>query len=233
LYLASGLGNIFATRFTGRYADYVLRRYADGTYSPEHRLYASLIGSGIVLPGAVLSLGWVIEKTDGLGGLIGALILLFCNGVGLMMVLTPTNTYCIDCMLTRSAEVIAVNNCIRYLFSAAASAFVLPLIVNQSFPSFSLAPIVTDNKAIGKSIEQGRIGVGGTNTIAAVLCWCGFALVLLVIRYGATMRRIGAQWEGIEISEAEQIKEVRLEKELLVEEMEMVKEERERAGGSR
>jgi hypothetical protein len=54
--------------------------------------------------------------------------------------------------------------------------------------------------------------------------------VLLVIRYGATMRRIGAQWEGIEISEAEQIKEVRLERELLAEEMVMVKGERETAG---
>lgn len=37
------------------------------------------------------------------------------------------------------------------------------------------------------------------------------------------MRRIGAKWEGIEISEAEQIRENRLEKALLVEELEIEK----------
>lgn len=59
LYLAPGIGNITATRFTGTYADYVLRKYANGVYCPEHRLYAALIGSGFILPVSVLAVGWV------------------------------------------------------------------------------------------------------------------------------------------------------------------------------
>lgn len=45
-------------------------------------------------------------------------------------VLTAANTYCVDVMQHKSSEVIAVNNALRYTLSAAASAFVLPLIVS-------------------------------------------------------------------------------------------------------
>lgn len=94
------MGNIVSVRFTGRYADYVLRKYADGTYNPENRLYAALFGSGFLLPVSVLGVGWVMEKGNGVGGLVGALILLFFDGAGLMSVLTPTNTYCVDVSLS-------------------------------------------------------------------------------------------------------------------------------------
>mgnify|MGYP001597215590 CR=1 FL=1 len=75
-------------------------------------------------------------------------------------VLTPSNTYCVDgtfrsrrdgsgadafvVMQHRSAEVIAVNNCIRYLFSAAASGFVLPMIVRS--PSLLPLGLLTGDK---------------------------------------------------------------------------------------
>lgn len=88
------------------------------------------------------------------------------------MVLTPSNTYCVDTFPTRSAEVIAVNNSLRYLLSAAASAFVLPLIDS--------------------------LGVGWTNTFSAALCWVGFILVLLTIRYGEKWRELGKKWENYE-----------------------------------
>lgn len=91
------------------------------------------------------------------------------------MILTPANTYCVDVFQTRSAEVIAVNNSLRYLLSAAASAFVLPLIE--------------------------KIGVGLTNTFSAILCWIGFLLILITIRYGPKMRELGAKWENFEEEE--------------------------------
>jgi hypothetical protein len=57
-----------------------------------------------------------------------------------------------------------MRSCMRYIFSAGASAGVLPLIQ--------------------------AIGVGPTNTIAAGLSWLGFGLVLLTTRKGQSWRRI-------------------------------------------
>lgn len=58
----------------------------------------------------------------------------------------------------------------RYTFSAAASAFVLPMIQ--------------------------KIGVGWTNTFSAGMVWVAFGLILLTIRYGEEMRRFGKRWDG-------------------------------------
>lgn len=76
------------------------------------------------------------------------------------MVLSSSNTYLVDCLQTRSAEVIAINNCIRYLFAAGASAGILPLV-----------------KAIG---------VGPANTLAAGIAWMGFGTVLLTLKWGTS-----------------------------------------------
>lgn len=58
----------------------------------------------------------------------------------------------------------------RYTFSAAASAFVLPMIQ--------------------------AIGVGWTNTFSAAMVWVAFGLILLTIKYGKQMRKFGKRWEG-------------------------------------
>ncbi len=42
-----------------------------------------------------------------LGGLAAPMVLLFINGFGLMIVLNPCNTYCVDSMQQRSAEVVS------------------------------------------------------------------------------------------------------------------------------
>ncbi|POY75477.1 putative Fructokinase [Rhodotorula taiwanensis] len=172
-YLAQGVGNAVASRYTGRYADWMLKRWLrrrKGVYVPEDRLYASLIGGGCILPLSVLALGWVLEKGSGKVGLAWVAILLFVDGIGLMCVLTPCNTYCVDVLSTRSSEVIAINNACRYAVAAGASAFVLPMIQ--------------------------AIGVGWTNTFAALIVWLGCGVVLLTIRYGARMRAFGERWEG-------------------------------------
>ncbi|GAA5915376.1 hypothetical protein JCM6882_000236 [Rhodosporidiobolus microsporus] len=172
-YLSQGFGNAVASRYTGLYADWTLARWLrkrNGVYVAEDRLKATLIGGGLILPGSVLALGWVLDRVGGKVGLAWTVILLFVDGVGLMIVLTPCNTYVVDCAGVRSSEAIAVNNACRYVLSAAASAFVLPMIKS--------------------------IGVGPTNTFAAGIVWLGFGIVLLLIRYGAKMRALGARWDG-------------------------------------
>lgn len=87
-YLAQGVGNAVASRYTGRYADWMLKRWLrrrKGVYVPEDRLYASLIGGGCILPLSVLALGWVLEKGSGKVGLAWVAILLFVDGIGLMV----------------------------------------------------------------------------------------------------------------------------------------------------
>lgn len=51
---------------------------------PEDRLRATLLGGGVILPCAVLALGWVLDKVGGKLGLGLAVVLLFFDGVGLM-----------------------------------------------------------------------------------------------------------------------------------------------------
>ncbi|KAI5474376.1 hypothetical protein MNV49_003407 [Pseudohyphozyma bogoriensis] len=162
-YLAQG--NFSAAQFTGRYADFALRRWLkkrNGVYVPEDRLRATIEGGAFLFPGSIVALGWAMEKSSGAGGLAACAILLFLNGFSLMMILTPTNTYCVDVMQERSAEVIAANNCLRYLLAAGASAFVLPMI--------------------------DKIGVGWTNTWSAGMVWLGFVMACLNMRYGEALR---------------------------------------------
>ncbi|KAK4049269.1 hypothetical protein OIV83_004205 [Microbotryomycetes sp. JL201] len=175
-YLAQGCGNLCASPFAGRYADWMLKHYLkkrNGVYLPEDRLRATLIGGAFLLPTSVLVLGWILEKVDGKAGLALTVILLFTNGAGLMFVLTPANTYLVDVSGIRSSEVIASNNCARYVVSAAASAFVLPMIH--------------------------AIGVGSTNTFAAAMCWVGCGLIVVTIKYGKRMRKFGERFDGMKV----------------------------------
>lgn len=111
-------------------------------------------------------------------------------------VLTATNTYLVDTLQHRSAEVICVNNMVRYVISAAASAYVLPMIVR-------LLPL--HRHLLSKRVQadilfilQQAIGVGWANTFTAFLCWIAFGIVVFTIRHGAKMRELGAKWEGTE-----------------------------------
>lgn len=53
-------------------------------YVPEDRLRATLLGGGVILPSAVLVLGWVLDRVGGKVGLGLVVVLLFIDGVGLM-----------------------------------------------------------------------------------------------------------------------------------------------------
>ncbi|KAM0748518.1 MFS general substrate transporter [Meredithblackwellia eburnea MCA 4105] len=186
LYLAAGSGNLIGSRFAGRLADSILKkRIAKGIFKPEDRLRATMVAAGGLIPMSALGLGWLMEKGHGPAGLAGVCILLFINGLGVIFVLAPSNTYCVDVLQHRSTEVMAANNCIRYLFSAASSAFVLPMIASPS-PIQTFLPITYELTI--SFVSQEAIGVGWTNTFTALCCWIGFALTVLTIARGSQLR---------------------------------------------
>jgi len=104
-----------------------------------------------------------------------------------MGILAVCNTYLVDVMEARSAEVIATNkyahliacnfilmdfgipSCLRYVAAAGASAVVLPIIQ--------------------------AIGVAPTNAIAAAIAWIGFALICATIKYGQGWREAWCELE--------------------------------------
>lgn len=81
------MGYIIAAQFTGRYSDYTLAYWLKrrGHYVPEDRLRAVFWGGGLILPGSVLAIGWVMERVEGAAGLTLAVLLLLTNGIGLMV----------------------------------------------------------------------------------------------------------------------------------------------------
>lgn len=130
-YLAPGLGNLVGARVAGRWSDRTVVRWIEkrhGDRVPEDRLRCAVWGGGAVLPVSILLTGAMTQYVDGGTGLALALVFLAVSGFGLMTILTPVNvrpyphfpspsltsltpqTYCVDVMQDRSAEVIAVNN---------------------------------------------------------------------------------------------------------------------------
>lgn len=74
----------------------------------------------------MLIYGWSVEKK--VGGVALPIIAMFVQGVGQLFCFPCLNTYCVDVMQARSAEVLAGNYVIRYVFAAAGTAACLPLI---------------------------------------------------------------------------------------------------------
>ncbi|WWC72432.1 uncharacterized protein I206_106394 [Kwoniella pini CBS 10737] len=162
LYLSSGAGNILGSKLIGPWADkVVIKQIAKRGYRrPEDRLKTGYLGAFILMPLSALGYGWLVEY--GAGGIAPPLVMVFLNGLSLMFVVAPLNTYLVDAMQSRSAEVIAVNNCIRYIFSAAASACVLPI--------------------------ANSIGWGLTLTICTILTWISAIALMLLYKYGDKWR---------------------------------------------
>ncbi|EJU03028.1 MFS general substrate transporter [Dacryopinax primogenitus] len=183
LYLAPGVGNLIGSRVAGIQSDQAVKhslRLRNGIFHPEDRLRATLIGSGIILPVTVLAYGIVVQFWMGPGGLAVALILIAASGFGLMTILAICNTYLVDSMQTRSTEVIAINNCLRYVACAASSSYCLPL--------------------------TNAIGVAPMNAISSVLAWIGFALIAWTIRDGSKWREDQERKEGVKMMVEEGVK---------------------------
>lgn len=162
-YIAPGCGYLVGTFFGGRWADKVVKKWIakrGGRRVPEDRLHSCLTALGVVIPACMLIYGWSIEKE--VGGIPLPVIVMFIQGVAQLFCFPSLNTYCLDVMQSNSAEAVAGNYVIRYVFAAAGTAACLPVIE--------------------------RIGVGWFSTISAAFLVVAAAGTWATAKYGAQWR---------------------------------------------
>lgn len=163
-YIAPGCGYLLGTFFGGRWADHIVKKWIEkkGRRVPEDRLRSCIPFMGLVIPGCMLIYGWSVEKA--VGGIPLPVLAMFIQGIAQLFCFPSLNTYCLDVMQSkgRSAEVVASNYMIRYLFGAAGSAVVLP------------------------AVDQ--IGVGWFSTISALFLAACAGTILLTTWYGEAWR---------------------------------------------
>ena len=171
-YIAPGCGYLLGTFFGGRWADRVVKKYIKkrGRRVPEDRLYSCIVPMGVITPICMLIYGWSVEKK--VGGIPLPVISMFVQGVAQLFCFPSLNTYCLDVMQKRSAEVMAGNYIIRYTFAAAGTAVVLPVI--------------------------DRIGVGWFSTISALFVAVSTLGTWATAKYGASWRERTAKTLGDE-----------------------------------
>jgi len=161
-YIAPGCGYLVGTFVGGRYADYVVKKYIRkrGHRVSEDRLRSCVFFLGGVIPACMIVYGWSIEKR--VGGVALPVVMMFLQGVAQLFCFPSLNTYCLDVMQSRSAEVVAGNYFMRYMFAAAGSAACLPAVR--------------------------AIGVGWFSTISAFFLMAGAAATYVTALYGQSWR---------------------------------------------
>ncbi|KAL4964654.1 putative MFS transporter [Aspergillus stella-maris] len=162
-YLAPGAGFLFGSILGGRLSDRAVKKYIvrRGFRLPQDRLNSGLIMLSLVLPGATLIYSWTLDQE--VGGMAVPIIAGFVGGTGLMGSFNGLNTYAAEASPRHRAEVISGKYIIQYIFSAGASALVVPLIE--------------------------RIGVGWTFTISTGFTLFGAFLVFVIAKWGIDMQR--------------------------------------------
>ncbi|KAL5434350.1 hypothetical protein PMIN07_010823 [Paraphaeosphaeria minitans] len=136
-YIAPGAGYLVGTLVGGRWADRTVKKYMRlrGQRVSEDRLRSCLPFLGIVIPACMLVYGWSVEKR--VGGVALPVVVMFVQGVAQLFCFPSLNTYCLDVMQDRSAEVVAGNYAFRYLLAAAGSAACLPAVRKMGVGWFS------------------------------------------------------------------------------------------------
>ncbi|BCS30226.1 putative MFS transporter [Aspergillus puulaauensis] len=162
-YLAPGAGFLVGSVLGGRLSDKTVRKFIArrGFRLPQDRLNSGLFMLFLMLPGATLVYAWTLQQEK--GGMPVPIIAGFVGGVGLMGSFNGLNTYAAEALPSHRAEVISGKYIIQYIFSAGASALVVPLI--------------------------NKIGVGWTFTISAFFTLTGAVLVVIIARWGIEMQR--------------------------------------------
>ncbi|KXJ86048.1 major facilitator superfamily domain-containing protein [Microdochium bolleyi] len=161
-YLAPGVGYLTGTFFGGRWSDFMVRRWIakrGGERVAEDRLRAAVPGI-VVVAACILVYGWTVEKE--VGGIPLTVVVMFLQGVAQLQCFPSLNSYCLDVMPGRSAEVIGANYAMRYLAATVSIAVVLP--------------------------AMERIGVGWFSTISAALMVAASFGTVYNVRYGREMR---------------------------------------------
>lgn len=158
-YLPPGCGYVVGTFFGGRYADQTVKKWMGirGSRVAEDRLRSCLPFLAIVIPICMLVYGWSIDKE--IGGVPLPVIMMFLQGIAQFMCFPSLNTYCLDVMQSASAEVIAGNFVVRYLFAALATATVLPAVDSIGvgvFSSISAAFLTCSGLALWATIKWGK-----------------------------------------------------------------------------
>ncbi|KAM0255478.1 hypothetical protein ACHAQJ_005705 [Trichoderma viride] len=181
-YLAPGSGYLLGTFMGGRWADRTVKQWIqrrNGVRIPEDRLRSAVPFISILMPSCILVYGWTVDKA--VGGIPVPVIMLFLQGVGQLFCFPALNTYCLDVMPGRGAEVTAANYFIRYLAGCVATAVVLPAVDG--------------------------IGVGWFETLSTGLLVLSALGVLATIRWGKEWREsIDAKEKG-SASDEEQYEE--------------------------
>lgn len=105
-YIAPGCGYLVGTFFGGRWADHFVKKYIiiRGERVAEDRLRSCLPFLGGVIPACMIIYGWSIEKQ--VGGIALPVVMMFIQGVAQLFCFPSLNTYCLDVMQGRSAEVV-------------------------------------------------------------------------------------------------------------------------------
>lgn len=183
-YLAPGSGYLLGTFFGGRWADRTVKLWIkkrNGVRVPEDRLRSAVPFMAVLMPSCILVYGWAVDKA--VGGIPVPVIMLFLQGVGQLFCFPSLNTYCLDVMPGRGAEVTAANYFVRYLAGCVATAVVLPAVEN--------------------------IGVGWFETISTGLVILSTIGVLATIRWGKEWREnIDAKKKGTANDESDEVTDV-------------------------
>ncbi|KAL7957037.1 MFS general substrate transporter [Trichoderma compactum] len=183
-YLAPGSGYLLGTFMGGRWADRTVKQWIkkrNGVRIPEDRLRSAVPFMAILMPSCILVYGWAVDRA--VGGIPVPVIMLFLQGVGQLFCFPSLNTYCLDVMPGRGAEVTAANYFVRYLAGCVATAVVLPAVEG--------------------------IGVGWFETISTGLVILSTIGVLATIRWGKEWREnIDAKKKGPVNDEADEVTDV-------------------------
>ncbi|KAJ2936163.1 hypothetical protein H1R20_g935, partial [Candolleomyces eurysporus] len=131
-FIPHGVGNMIGAPLAGRISDRIVAQYKlkRGSWYPEDRLRAALLPALTLVPLSALASGILTAYVDGPVGLIGNLVCLFINGLGIDMVLSPCGAYTVDILHSKSAEVSAAGSAFRAVFLALWIMAILPLVEN-------------------------------------------------------------------------------------------------------
>ncbi|KAJ9666119.1 hypothetical protein H2201_003797 [Coniosporium apollinis] len=128
-YIAPGAGYLLGMQFGGKVADWMVKTWImkrGGERIPGDRLITCVPFIGLMIPVCMFVYGWSVERE--VGGMAVPVVVMFVQGVAQLFCFPALNSYCTEVMEERSAEVVASNYIIRYIFAALASGLCLPII---------------------------------------------------------------------------------------------------------
>ncbi|CAI7641059.1 unnamed protein product [Penicillium manginii] len=128
-YLSPGMGFLIGSVVGGKLSDRAVKKWIvkrNGIRLPQDRLNSGLITLIVVLPASTLIYAWTLQQN--VGGMPVPVISAFTAGVGLLGTFNGLNTYSAEVMPHLRSEVISGKYVVQYIFAAAATAAVEPLI---------------------------------------------------------------------------------------------------------